>query len=51
MEDAMRIERALRELNDLIDNGAEFPDVVDRVARSWRIKVDTLTAAYDGQFA
>lgn len=43
-------EKALAELNRRIEAGAEFPDVVGRIAAAFRIKESTLTRAYDEQF-
>ena len=38
---------AVKALYDAVEAGAEFPDVVDRIAKSARMPVATLTANYD----
>jgi hypothetical protein len=45
-----KTEKALAKLNELIEAGREFPDVVHVVARSHGIKESTLTRAYDAQW-
>lgn len=45
-----RLEQALKDLNALIKEGREFPDAVFCVSYRSKVKVETLTQAYDEQF-
>ena len=49
MKKKSRTAKALDELNEEIDKGGEFPDLVDNIAKKHRIKVETLENAYDEQ--
>lgn len=49
-ETVNKIQKALNNLNTLIEAGREFPDVVGRIARLHGLKEETLTRAYDAQF-
>lgn len=42
-----RTTNALAKLNEEIEKGGEFPDLVDNIAKKHRIKVSTLESAYD----
>lgn len=45
-----RTTNALAKLNEEIEKGGEFPDLVDNIAKKHRIKVETLENAYDEQY-
>ncbi len=49
MHPRRKISEALTALNKAIDDGAEFPDVIGRIARKFSVNEDELTQAYDAQ--
>lgn len=49
MHKRTKIAQALKALNEKINNGAEFPDVIGRIARNFKVTERELTQAYDAQ--
>ena len=45
-----RIEKALKELNKALDNGAEFPDIDWKIAGKYKIPLEKLVEAYDMEY-